>query len=488
MKKHLKTVLFSALLLSAVLLSCGEDGDTVTETDAVQTNDVTETHETETDLRLSDAVPDDVKFEGETLAFLSDAYGGVYSTLFAESEDGEVLNDAKLAAKQYTEEQLGITITEEQITTGPWDTDSEILKLVMAGDNTYDVVSNMDRFMFNQALEGAFYPISDLPHIDLTAPYWNPDTTDLFKIGSKTYFAMSSFSLYSYSNTCVILANEDLVAAYDIPDLYQTVYDGKWTYDLLMQYAQNAYVDLNGSGDADVSDRFGYIVNKGSWLNSVIGCGCKTDILQKDADNYFTFGISEKMVDVLEMAYEIHASKPYVGEVSALDFKMAEGHTTLFTDSNLGGFSNLRNLDYDLMVLPIPKYDESRASYQCRTYDSYFTMVPVSSERTALCGAALEILSCKAYNDTKPAFIETTLKDKISKDQATADMISLIIDSRTILMGEAFLFDYWGDQYVFDKYICGNNASPASYIAKTEKQVLNQIKKYNKFFQKLAEE
>ena len=49
-------------------------------------------------------------------------------------------------------------------------------------------------------------------------------------------------------------------------DLYQLVIDGDWTYDKLMEYCGKLYVDLNGDGQKDLSDRFGLIVEYKAWL------------------------------------------------------------------------------------------------------------------------------------------------------------------------------------------------------------------------------
>ncbi len=69
----------------------------------------------------------------------------------------------------------------------------------------------------------------------------------------------------------------------------------------------------------------------------------------------------------------------------------------------------------------------------------------------------------------------------MSHSEASSEMVRMILESRIISIAEAFLFDWWGDQVVYDTYILGNNASPASYIASKEKAVKSQIDEYNEF-------
>ena len=79
-------------------------------------------------------------------------------------------------------------------------------------------------------------------------------------VGSRRYLLAGDISLSMLSYTSCMYFNKDAVENVlniKSDDLYQTVLDGKWTMDLLHTYSEQAYSDLNGSGTADESDRYG---------------------------------------------------------------------------------------------------------------------------------------------------------------------------------------------------------------------------------------
>lgn len=71
-----------------------------------------------------------------------------------------------------------------------------------------------------------------------------------------------------------------------------------------------------------------------------------------------------------------------------------------FNEGNImlavGRFSeldSLREMENDFAVIPMPKYDETQENYISHTYDSMFSMVPVTVDDTSMAGAVLEALS-----------------------------------------------------------------------------------------------
>ncbi len=475
MKKFVTLSLLISLLLST-LASCGDSG---TETTADTTADAAATETAvETEPELTDALPADLTFNGTDVGFLTNTYNELYCPIFMHEEIGDVLNDARFQTKLYLEERLDVAITEDYIEGAPDNMNNTTKNMIAAGEDTYDILTNMDRFVIATTLENMYYATSDLPYVALDAEYWNPKTTSRFLVGEKVFFTLSSFNLYSYSKAATVMVNMDLARDMQIPDLYTTVKEGKWTYDLMDSYASQAYVDTNGDGATDEGDTYGISIHtdKNSWITAVVGAGCYDEVMHKDDNNYFVYDVSEKMIDVLEMIYEMNNATPYV-TLGGLDKLVS-----LFHETTLASMTSYRELEYELLLLPVPKYEESQKDYNCRTYDTYFTMVPVTCNNLDLAGAVLEALSCEAYKELLPAYVDVTLQQKLSHNEESAEMIELILNSRTISIAEAFLFDTWGNHGVHASYIKGNNASPASYIASKEKAVMTQIEKYNTFF------
>ncbi|HIX92573.1 MAG TPA: hypothetical protein H9681_06815 [Firmicutes bacterium] len=144
--KKLSLILALAVLASAAL-SCGE---TVTHEVTTLTDEVEPVEEN------PDPLPEDLAFDGQTVNFYSCdyIYNRDYAVNFVTEENGEVLNDAQYYTELWVEDRLGIEIVE---TLGPEvvdDFDAEIRSLIMAQDTTYDIYTNMDRYMITAVMNG----------------------------------------------------------------------------------------------------------------------------------------------------------------------------------------------------------------------------------------------------------------------------------------------------------------------------------------------
>ncbi len=485
MKKYITLSLLIAMLL-ATLASCGGGEGAETTADTTADGAATETV-AETEPELTDALPADLTFNGADVGFLTNTYNELYCPIFMHEQTGDVLNDARFQTKLYLEERLDVVVTEDYVEGAPDNMNTTTKNLIASGDDTYDILTNMDRFVIATTLENMYYAASDLPYVDLDAEYWNPKTTSRFLVGEKVFFTLSSFNLYSYCRAATVMVNRELATNLQIPDLYTTVKEGKWTYDLMDSYAAQAYVDTNGDGAVDEGDQFGMSMSTGknSWITAMVGAGCYDEIMHKDDNNFFVYGVSEKMIDVMEMIYQMNNAAPYVCNAaipSLLGGATLDQVVSLFHETTLTNMNTYRELEYELLLLPVPKYEETQTDYNCRTYDTYFTMVPVTCADLNLAGAVLECLSCEAHKNLLPAYVDVTLQQKLAHNEETAEMVELILNSRTISIAEAFLFSTWGNDPVHINYITKNNASPASYIASKESAVKTEIDKYNTFF------
>lgn len=114
----------------------------------------------------------------------------------------------------------------------------------------------------------------------------------------------------------------------------------------------------------------------------------------------------------------------------------------LMTFINLYKITPFREMESDFSIVPTPKYDENQKEYISRTYDATFSMVPVTAADTKKSGAVMEALSCYGYKHLVPAYVETTLQDKYARDSESVKCLQIVFDTRTVDMGEAFLYDY----------------------------------------------
>lgn len=445
------TRISSALLFAALLLiSCsdGETAPTVT-TDTPTTAAVTE------EPALYQLPEYD--YGGEEIRIISTNYD-TCATLVA-GETGDVLNDAKYTMQRTVEEAFHISLSEDT-STGHWDMNAHIQSLIMAGDTTFDIVSMMDYFAIPVAMENSFLPIGTVEGIHLDAPYWG-EFTEQLQIAGNQYFAPVSCSLTGFRRAACLVMNMALAAKYDLDIPYDDVRAGTWTWDDLHAFGDIATQDLNGDGIFDVADQYTFDTTDMRHLPISAWISCGLDFVVPDENGHPAVAIydSEKFVDVFDMA------KSFVCEGNN-DLRFACSSATnvyatgLFFDGRaLLAFSQLRNLEQlremedDFAVLPMPKYDETQENYRTYTYDLQYFCIPVTQDDVECAAAVIDALCCVGYYDLLPVYSETVLKDKFARDETSMEMLQIIFDTRVQNLGGVYLYDYFGDQYIFNELI-----------------------------------
>lgn len=471
MKRNISILLLIAMLL--VTACSGKQTESSEDTEG-QSNAPAQTDmETETETELHDNVPDGVKFDGATFALLSaDEYGGQCLT---EEQTGDALNDAVYAMRISVEERLGVQITEEL--TKFWEMQGHVEKLITSGDTSYSAVEMMDRFGFPLVQKHCFLPISDVPYIDLSRAYWGSGLSADLQINGENYFAVGSFNLKAFTNTACTLINRTLGEHYGVSVAEEVIDSGAWTYDMLYSLAEGITTDANGDGTMDANDIYGlgHCDLRSAPATAWIASGFHT--LDKGTDGKLAVNVygNERFVDILTMVQD----KLFFGDAC---YKVEDSASTwstmdIFKDGRqwamIGVFNaivEMRDMEDDFTVVPVPKFEESAAEYRSRTYDSYFTLIPTTVQDTEMVGAVLEAMSYASYQDVIPAYIQTTLKGKASRDEMAAKYIQLAFDTRHIDLGEALIFDVFGDQSMFDM-LKKQPLGIASYLEKKQKTI-----------------
>ena len=89
-------------------------------------------------------------------------------------------------------------------------------------------------------------------------------------------------------------------------------------------------------------------------------------------------------------------------------------------------------MNVDFGILPYPKLDENQSEYSTHIGNSSpILTLPITNndfERTSL---ILEAMAITSYNIVRPAYYDVALKVKMSRDEDSADMLDIILDSST---------------------------------------------------------
>ncbi|MBR5680606.1 MAG: hypothetical protein IKX19_08115, partial [Clostridia bacterium] len=243
--------------------------------------------------------------------------------------------------------------------------------------------------------------------------------------------------------------------------------EGKWTYDYLKSLADMIYTDLDGNGVKDESDR---LALSGDPYSAVV-------TYQYAFDNPL-FSLDTEGIP--QMTFDRDKAHSIVEKLNALYWETPGGFTSgwgtgstawkggrlLCYTGLFNSASGYRDLDFDFGIIPYPKYDEAQTSYYTMSDGAHGgMMVPITVKDVDSVGLILEALNAETWKKVVPAYYDTSLKVKFSRDTESAEMLDLLMDSRVFDFG--YMCGDWGLAFVIQDMVSQNsNNSESTYKAK----------------------
>ena len=240
--------------------------------------------------------------------------------------------------------------------------------------------------------------------------------------------------------------------------------------------------DIDGDGIfSPESDRYGFdILNDWAYPISVFYCGGdrvitigEGGIPELTVYNERTVGIFDKFFDMLSVTGAAYIRN---GEAS-----MFRDGRSLFLSHVLSAIVEHRDMEYDIGILPNPKYDESTPKYYSNVdAGRNVFIVPVTAADTERTSIIIEALCAEGYRKVIPALYDVSLKTKHARDEESSVMIDYIKD------GRVYDYGYFNNSVAGDFGYCGrnllavNNANFTSFYEKNADKVQKNIDKLNK--------
>lgn len=442
MNKRIISILLLLSLGTMFAASCGGEGtpETTTQPDA-QTTSGDETSSDE----ITDDLPKDLKFGGETINVLYRE--DVANSFYVGEQTGDIVDDAVYNANRAVEERLDVKFNIITMA-GTANADrnnymNAISNSVLAGDNSYDLCGVLTYNAPTLIQKGVLTDLLGIKYLDFDKPWWTGDLTELATVGGKLYFASGDISLELTQRIYCMLFNKQLAESLKIDDLYGLVNDGKWTLDKMKQIGTDAYADLDGDSAVSTGDRFGVVVNVYNHMTGFMASLETTFTKICDDGRQHISGDSEHTIDVMQKIVNVFNNNNgifYMSKSDADPNVVAENHDiyrSMFKDNRLllitSEFHQIstvfRDMKSDYGIIPYPKYDESQENYYTLARNVYSSMViPKTCDKLDTVGAAMEAMAAQNYKAVSPVYFETALKVKYSRDDATSQMYDIIKD------------------------------------------------------------
>lgn len=405
--------------------------------------------------------------------------------LYAEEENGDVINDAVFRRNKAIEEKFNIKIT--RVETDP--PAAKAKKAITSGLDEYDVVYDAIVQTVSLASAGLGVNLKEAPYIDLEKPWYDQNANRQLSLGGKLYMTFTDFTILDKDATWVYLFNKQLLADLGLSDPYQDVREGNWTVDKLYDMCKGAARDLDGDGVMGNWDQYGYM---GEGFNMYAGLVASDVVLFPKNENDIpvyngvserTFAAFEKLLQVLgnkEISLRAEDVKGVSGDIwlQVMDPGFMEGRV-LFHNAGMNRVTLFRSMEIDFGILPSPKFDGTQENYyNTLTQHSatcLFIPVTVDGENLARVGAITDWLTAESAYTLIPAYYETQLKTKLARDDDSGEMMDLIFANRRFDPG--LIYDIGGIPGIFSSAMMQNNKNVTSSIEKAEAKILKDLDK-----------
>ncbi|MCL2517537.1 MAG: hypothetical protein FWF15_03140 [Oscillospiraceae bacterium] len=475
------------LIIGIILTACATAGENKAAENNTQSDIITTTGV------IKSGVPDNKRFNGETVKLLNNVYYEFdIVTLNVDEYSGDVVNDAIYERNLLVQDRLNVSIemTDKFVVGGSDATRTNLVSslkaTILSGANEYDLVSGSANCYAPLILENYILNLYGAPYIDLNSPWWAKDFIELNHIGkNRYYFLCGDYTVTLLKQLGCVFVNKTIYTNYfgDPNSIYDIVLKGEWTIDKFMEIGQAVYVDLNGDGVRDNEDQFGYYMH---WSNLtdlfVYSSGIK--ITDRDADNlpYLVLN-DQKTIDLTSKLYTLIYENEGCLELLAANEttnitapNMFKSNTMMMLPSFLYVSEFLRDMETDYGIVPFPKYNALQDNYLTLPMNimSLFSVpITVSNETFDIVCAVMEEMSYQGYRMVTPVYFDVALKNKYMRDSNESAVKMLDIMHDTITYEFAFMYHYeLNDLGVFMRLLMRDkNKNFSSYYASVEETV-----------------
>ena len=192
------------------------------------------------------------------------------STYYSEEIEPELypntdakLNEAVTERNNYVAQQLGVEVKAVPVD----DVLATMRQEMLVPSDTFDIAMPFLNACAVLAQENAFYDLREFEQegiLDLSAPWYDQNANASISIENRSYFTVSDMSIMQKIVSFSVTYNPELLATkFPDLDLFQTVVDGEWTLDRMLELGRSFAGDADGNGTMDYTDEWGLVSSQG---------------------------------------------------------------------------------------------------------------------------------------------------------------------------------------------------------------------------------
>lgn len=473
------SIILLSSICTAVLFACADSEDNNNDTAVSETTASDEIDEDSLGSRnyINDNIPA-LDFEGKTFQILA----CLKDDIITEQETGDVVNDAMFNTKIKIEDRFNTVINVE---VGEYKAIStQLSTIINAGDDSYQLYSGQAIVSGQDAVNGRFLNFYELPYINFEQPWWPQYAVKALILNSIMFLAPSTMNLSMTAATYCMFYDKTAAEKYNITGIYDTVNSGEWTLDRLWETTKTIYSDLNGDGNRDKNDYYGFTTDQQSNVTAYVWA---FDMKIVEISENYEINLvyqNDKNISVIDRLFSFFYETE--SSFTGLDFSFGmvqmfqPGHA-LFTNGLIGqALSNLRDYENDYGIIPYPKWDSNQENYYTMVDGGHSIIgIPLTVADYNFVGAITEAYTAESWKVILPAYYDVALKLKGTRDDESIAMLDLILGSQKIDF--SYIYDGWtGFAFATEYILRSGKPNLSSYYAQNEK-------KARKYYEKIME-
>lgn len=405
--------------------------------------------------KISEKVPDDLSFanlsEEERTINIAYVEGGngtfTEHSLVVDESNMDPTDQVDLAVQrrnQTVESQLGVILYANAEATDIGGLTAAIEGNIVANDGLFDVVAGYQYYSIGMAKKSLLLNLANLgslgpdgtnaDYIDFDASYWGTAYNDALSYKGAYYWITGDLALRYMGGMYCTFVNSDIYTA-KLEATYGSIYDiakkGEWTLDLLMEMAALCYED-DGDDTANDADTFGFGYELCDMIDGMVFAS-NVQFSAKDpntGDVKIVFN-SDHTLQFAAKLSDLLSNKAYAYNYGNADNTIvmpafAEGKIAFTVNKIYQSQVYLNELE-NFYLIPAPKLNVEQANYVTGIHDGCTIFgIPVDCTKVPQTAATLELLAAYSEEYVKPAYYESALKYRYTRDPEAAVMIELI--------------------------------------------------------------
>ena len=413
------------------------------------------------------------------------AFNWANTQIFAAEMNGEILNDALYAREQKVEELYNCSIEERETTDRGG---GDMSAAVKSGDHVCDTCMVFDASISGILTQGVLLPWGELD-LDLTTPWWDSAATEQYNFYGIQAAVSGAFSLYNYSTRhCYVFNSDMLESVAPGTDLYNEVREGTWTVDRLYELGAAGVLDLNGDGAMDKNNDQWGVVSSVTRHYSALLAGAGVKYIDRGEDGVLAFAIpgSEYAQNVISKLVQLNVGNDIYtsgtndiggGAESPIFY---EGRA-LFIAAYVGEAARMRDIEFNIGIVPPPKFEESQAQYYSLVEGGAQSVLPktLSGDDLHKTAVLLDAFAYYSWRESVPAYIDLVLMTKVARNEDSSEMLGIVFDSSFYDLGTGIWSSDTKNQFTANIFLPKSD-TVASLCAKIQKVINKQLDRFTK--------